>query len=130
MKMQKWCHKECKCMKQQCMSPVIDAVRKQISLRRDPREGGLQSNNSVLMFFLHVCTILHLIKVSASHYSRWGVEAYNTPLLLDPDFYEPTSTKSVKQQSWLNAEHLKYTIAAVSLEGDSNIRFFGCGVRQ
>jgi len=76
------------------------------------------------MSFLHVCTILHLIKVSASHYSRWGVEAYSTPLLLDPGFYEPTSTKSVKQQSWLNAEHLKYTIALVSLRGDSNISCF------
>ncbi len=53
-----------------------------------------------------------------------GVEAYNTPLLLDPDFYEPTSTKSIKQQLWLNAEHLKYTIAPVSLKGDSNSRFF------
>ncbi len=52
-----------------------------------------------------------------------GVEAYNTPLLLDPDFYEPTSTKSIKQQS-LNAEHLKYMIAPVSLKGDSNSRFF------
>lgn len=117
--------RECKFMKRQCKSPVIDAVRKQISLRC-----ALLSQISVLMFFLHVCTILHLIKVSASHYSRWGVEAYSTPLLLDPDFYEPTSTKGVKQQSWLNAAQLKYTFAPVSLNRDSKIRFLGCGVRQ
>lgn len=33
--------RECKCIKLQCMCPIIDAVRRQISLRCDWWEGEL-----------------------------------------------------------------------------------------
>lgn len=64
MKVQKLIHKKggnAKSVKQQCMSLVIDALRKQFSLSGEQRE-ELQSNNSLLMSCLQVCSILHLIK--------------------------------------------------------------------